>query len=229
MNNLLLSLIILGIIVIGFSFINSADATRSDLFINYLSNTIWNDCQGKDIHINKSILHYAGTNQTVSLVSWGSYTLDDIKQIIGELGKGNYNTIMGTCQGGTRITAQGLIDGCGILTCGGNDLDIIQFTYFWNKVQVDVPKEDFQTFGNNSPIVNSVNNSQITFGNSSPITTGNNSPINQNSQNIFIELFWSAGTIGGGIITSLAIAGIYVLIKQLKKKKSRKSNDTKIP
>src|SRR5205085_9046771 len=102
MNNLLLSLIILGVIVIGFSFINSADATRSDLFINYLSNIIWNDCQGKDIHINKPILRYTATNQTVSLIPWGSYSLDEIKQIVGDLGNVKYDNIMGTCQGGTR-------------------------------------------------------------------------------------------------------------------------------
>lgn len=234
MNNLLLSVIILGVIVMGLSFINSADATRSDLFINYLSKIIWNDCQGKDIHINQPIVRYAETNQTVSIIPWGSYSLDNVKQIIGVFGNENYNTIMGTCQGGTRLTAQGLINGCGILTCGGNDLDIIQFTYFWNKVQVDVPKEDFQTFGNNSPIVNSVNNSQITFGNSSPIIqpsgekspviVGNSNTINQNDTNIFVQLFLSEGTIGGIIISIISVL-TYIIMKMLKKKKSRKKYD----
>lgn len=46
------------------------------------------------------------------------------------------------------------------------------------------------TSGNRSPIIEAQNNCRI--------TTGDYSPINQ--KNIFIQLFWPKGTIGGAII-----------------------------
>ncbi len=62
------------------------------------------------------------------------------------------------------------------------------------------------TSGNRSPIIEAQDNGKI--------TTGDNSPINQ--ENIFIQLFWSKGTIGGAIIV-IVLNIIYYFWRKKKK------------
>lgn len=62
------------------------------------------------------------------------------------------------------------------------------------------------TSGNRSPIIEARDNGKI--------TTGDNSPIHQ--ENIFIQLFWSKGTIGGAIIV-IVLNIIYYFWRKKKK------------
>lgn len=65
------------------------------------------------------------------------------------------------------------------------------------------------TFDNRSPIIEARDNGKI--------TTGDNSPIHQ--ENIFIQLFWSKGTIGGAIIVIVSNI-IYYFWRKKKEKKT---------
>ena len=175
---------------------------------------IWKDCQGKDIHINQQILHYTATNQTVTTIRDKSL----LREVIAQFGEMQYafEEFHGTCEY-KGISFSG-INGCGILTCGNNRLDINGYNYFWNGVKVDVPMENFNlktTYGPNSSIIeaNGVN---------SPITTGSNSPINQQESNVLVQLFLSKGTIGGVIISSIIVIAVEYWKNRNKKPKRTK-------
>lgn len=186
-------------------------AKSSEVFINHLTDMIWKDCQGKDIHINQPIINYTTKNQTsdLRLIEW-PYDRSTVRRIIELFGESQpyFATFYGTCENkGVTITG---IDGCGILTSGDNKLDINGYNYFWNGVTVDVPKEEFKmTSGNNSPIIE-------TQGDKSPVTTGPNSPISQQEENIWVQLFWSKGTIGGLIIAFILNVLYYLIKRRLK-------------
>ncbi len=74
---------------------------------------------------------------------------------------------------------------------------------------VQVNEDGKAASGNRSPIIDARDNGKI--------TTGDNSPINQ--ENIFIQLFWSKGTIGGAIIV-IVLNIIYYFWRKKKEKKT---------
>jgi len=171
---------------------------------------IYEDCQGEDIQINQPYIINTKTNQSIDAITW-PYSYQDLRRIIelfGELEP--FAFFQGSCEN-KGVTISGA-DGCGILTCQDNRLDINQYTYFWNGVRVAVPKEEFKTtFGANSPIVE-------THGDKSPVTTGDNSPVTQQENNIWSQLFWSKGTIGGLIVAGV-LNIIYIFIKKHRSKR----------
>jgi hypothetical protein len=71
------------------------------------------------------------------------------------------------------------------------------------------------TYGPNSSIIE-------TQGMNSPVTTGLNSPINQQESNILVQLFWSKGTIGGVIISSIIVVAVEYWKNRNKKPKRTK-------
>jgi hypothetical protein len=203
--------VILGVVILSFILITTASTKSSDIFIDHLTNMIYEDCKGSDIKINKPYIIITEINEPIVLIKW-PYRYQDLRRIIELFGEIEpFAFFQGTCENkGVSISGA---DGCGILTCQDNRLDINQYTYFWNGVRVAVPKEEFKTtFGPNSPIIE-------THGDKSPVTAGDYSPINQQENNILIQFFWSKGTIGGLIVAGL-LNIIYILIKKQRTKRS---------
>ncbi len=203
------------VLIFSFLLVNGALAKSSDLFIDYLTDEVYSDCVGKDLNIKEPFIQNTLTNKSVTLVPW-PYDKSTLRRIIELLG--NYEPwdfFQGTCEN-RGVSIGGSKNGCSVLSCGDNKLDINQFTYFWNDERVDIPREEFTTvYGDNIE----------THGDESPVTTGDNSPINQNKENIWIQLFWSKGTIAGAILGFL-LKILYDILKKkyFSKKKRRKKS-----
>jgi len=221
MNKLHIALIA---IILTSLLVPSISTESSNVFIDYLTDIMWNDCQGKDIHINQpGVLSYNGTKQpgillypgtdSISVIKW-PYDQSVIREIIRIFGENqqHFGTIIGdTCEHHPESL------GCNILTAGTNRLDINGYNYFWNGVKVDVPQANLNIktiYGPNGTMID-------TRGPNSPVTIGPNSPINQQESNIWVQFFGSKGTIGGMIISSL----IYIVVEYWKRsnKKSKKT------
>jgi hypothetical protein len=189
-------------------------AKSSDVFIDYLTDKIWKDCQGKDIHINQPVIMDTATNQSISLIKW-PYNRSAIRDIVRILGEEQeiFSTIFGTCQDSNNSIRIERINGCSILTAGNNRLDINGYNYLWNDVKVDVPQENLNiktTYGPNSSIIE-------TQGMNSPVTTGPNSPINQREDSIWVQLFLPKVTIPGMIVGAIITALVDLVIKRRRK------------
>lgn len=141
--------ILIYIMILSFVLVPTTPAKSSDLFIDYLTDMIYEDCKGENIHIKYILID----NQTISLLKW-PYNKNMLRSIIKAYGESEpFQKYLGTCEN-KAFTCDIGYDGCGILTCQNNRLDINEYDYFWNGVRVDVPKEEFKTtFGPNSPIV----------------------------------------------------------------------------
>jgi len=192
MKRLIIALIA---IILSLSLLPSISAKSSDVFIDYLTNMMWNDCQGKDIHINQPVIMDKTTNQSVNRIKW-PYDKNTIHEIVRVFGEEQqiFTTFFGTCEYYNNSTRIEGIKGCGILTSGSNKLDINGYNYFWNGVKVDVPQENL-----NFKMTNAPNSSIIeTHGENSPVTTGSNSPITQDS--IWVQLLEPKVTILGVVI-----------------------------
>lgn len=212
-------------IILSLSFLPSISAKSSDIFIDYLTNMMWNDCQGNDIHINQpGVLSYIETNQSVSLIEW-PYDKNSLREIVRIFGEEQqiFTTIFGgTCENYNDSTRIGGINGCGILTCGDNRLDINGYNYFWNGIKVDVPQENLNfktTYGPNSSIIE-------THGENSHVTIGDNNPVIQQDDHIWIQLFWSKSTIAGMII-GILITKLLDLIIEYWRNRNKKSEKRK--
>lgn len=185
----------------------------SDTFIDHLTDLVWEDCRGKDIHINQPILIERSTNETVSLIS-GGYSKEDLRYVLKLLGSVPYDFFVGTCEEKSQNNDIGW-DGCGIITCEGNKLDINSDVYYWNGVKVDVPRDEFKiASGNNSQIIETGDNSLVTTGDKSPITTGDDSPISQKDWNIGFVQGSILGTILGIILKFMYDYAIKKIIKK---------------
>jgi hypothetical protein len=205
------------VIILTSLLLPSISAKSSDVFIDYLTDMMWKNCQGNDIHINQPVLTYTATNQSVSLIKW-PYDRSTIREIVRIFGEEQqiFTTIFGgTCENYANSTRIGGINGCGILTSGNNRLDINGYNYFWNGIKVDVPLEILNlktTYGPNSSIIE-------THGEKSPVTTGPNSPINQQEDAIWVQLFLPKVTLAGMIIGAIITALFDLVIKLRRTKK----------
>jgi hypothetical protein len=134
----------------------------SDLFIDYLATKIFSDCSGKNLIIKEPFIINTMTNETISLIPSGSYDYGTVRLLVKLFGGLEpWDFFQGTCQD-KGVTIGGSRDGCGLLKCGENVLDVNQYTYFWNGVRVDVPKETTNIAINNSGnVVQDVSNCVI--------------------------------------------------------------------
>mgnify|MGYP000852374504 FL=1 len=210
-----LPIILLHVVILSLLLLPNVSAKSSDVFIDYLTDLIWVDCKGNDIHINQpGVLVDVATNQNVSLIRW-PYDRSVIREIVRIFGEEQH--IFGTITGGTCESYPESL-GCGILTCGDNRLDINGYNYFWNDVKVDVPQENINlkaTYGPNSSIIE-------TQGMNSPVTIGPNSPINQQADAFWVQLFLPKVTILGMIIGAIITALLDFVIRH-RKNKNKKS------
>jgi hypothetical protein len=205
------------VLIISLIIVNFVSAKSSEMFIDYLTDEVYDSCAGKNLNIKEPFIQDTLTNESVTLIPW-PYDKLILRRIIELLG--NYEPwdfFHGTCDN-KGISMGGSKDGCGILSCENNKLDINQYTYFWNDERVDVPQEYFKTvYGDN-----------IETGDNSQVTTGDNSPINQTD--LFFHLFWSKGTIGGIILSGivwLITRIIWLKVKSIKKHKLIKRRKSK--
>ncbi len=121
-------------------FVNCVHASSSDLFINYLSPIIYADCQGQDLQIKNNFLFNTGTGQPITNISW-PYSYETLRRIIELLGEYEpFNDYASGCNGDKSGWDYGK-DGCSILKCGENILDIDDYLYFWNRERIDIPQD----------------------------------------------------------------------------------------
>jgi hypothetical protein len=195
----------------------AAYSKPSDMFIDHLSDIVYNDCQNKDLYIKDGFIINTVTNKTVTLINW-PYPYSYIRRIIELFG--NYEPF-DLQNGGITISGNG--DGIGILKCGDHSLDINQFTYFWDGVRVDVPKEEImQTYGNYSPIIkNNGDNNKIAIGQNNQVseTHVNNSPVTNTSGSLSVTIFNIPIDILSFSFGGITIFGGLTLYRFLKKKK----------
>jgi hypothetical protein len=213
-------LIILFIIFSLFT-VNLVFAKSSDLFIEHLTNIVYDDCVGKDMDLKEPYIKNTQTNEVVTSIPW-PYDKLQIRRIIELLGVYEpYNQYYNGCaQQDGNYFSNGK-NGCGIFKCEDNKLDINQYNYFWNDERVDVPREEYKTtYGSNSPIVE-------THGDNRLSTTGDNSPINQQENNIWIQLFLSKGTLAGAILGFIMKILYDIWKKKYNKRKKSYSKKTK--
>lgn len=194
------------ILLVGILIISLIGARSSGEFIDHLTEIIYKDCEGKDLDLtNANLYSDKEFTKKINLISWPNYSIFEIRKIIEKFSEGEpYMFWQQSGKGGISI---GDKNGFGILKCDPHNLDINRETYYWDKVKVDIPREEFKiTYGQGSPIIE-------IYGDQSPVTTGDNSPINQT--NIWIQLFWSKGTMGG-VILSIILSLIYKKRKNIK-------------
>lgn len=217
------------ILMMFFSFIllMNVSAKSSDMFIDYLTEQIYQGCYEEDILLKQGFIYQEtrGVKEDLVNINWPySYpTLRRIIQLFGEIEP--YDNYFDGCerQDGSSYT-KGL-NGCDILSCNGHKLDINNYEYFWDDVRVDVPREEFKTiYGDN--IETYGDESPVTTGDESPVTTGDNSPITQEEKNVWVQLFLSKGTIVGAIL-GLLLKILYDVLKPLLKKKLSRKKKTK--
>lgn len=115
------------ILILSLFFIPQIDAkTKPDTFIEYTSNLIFSDCEGKDIILNIND-HTLNTGKL--------YTKDDIKKLINEMSQYDFKE--------HNVDGKWFIEkgneGLGILKCGENTLDILGRTYYWNDIEIIPP------------------------------------------------------------------------------------------
>lgn len=202
----MMALIILSsAVILSLPLLSTICAKSSDMFLDDLSDMIWTDCQGNNIHINQPVLKRISTNQTFDLLPW-PYTRKDVRTIIGLLDdKVHFAFFAGTCEN-KALTVDTGVDGCSILTCQDDRLDVNRDTYYWKGTKVDASKDELKiTSGNNSPIIE-------TQGEKSPVTTGVNSPITQ--QEYSFQIVLAAGIIGA--VIGLLLKVLYDLSRRKK-------------
>lgn len=134
-------LFILGLLLL---FLPIVHAVKSEDFINTHSKTIFDDCKGYDIHIKKGIVVNAKTKEKITEISWPNYNYENIITILTIVSeKGSYKLKQGkdirtVCKGnGITISGGGEKDGCELLSCGSNILDISKDEYFWNGIKLE--------------------------------------------------------------------------------------------
>ncbi len=188
-----------------------AYSKQSDASIDYITNIVYQDCQNKDLNIKDGFIFNTQTNKTVTLIPWfySNTTVRRIIELLSETEPFDLNL------GGAAISVGK--DGTGILKCGSHSLDINQFTYLWDGVKLDLPKEEImQTYGNNSPIVkNNGNNNQIAAGQNNQIT---NSSSSWSITILNIPIDVASFSLGGLSVGS--VVSVYFLIRQRKNKQS---------
>jgi hypothetical protein len=194
------------IIILSPWLVPNISAKSSDIFLDHLTDLMWKDCQGKDIHINQpGVLINVATNEPITLIKGQEYNKNMLRKILEILDNYTYRDYIGPCdsKNGTYGSGEGFVDGCGILTCGNYRLNIDHDGYWWKGVRVDVPYEELFNIAsgdNNTQVINKGDGSSISIGNSNIANTGNDNRISQQLNNISVQIAFGAGSILGTII-----------------------------
>lgn len=211
------AVIVLNIIILSIMSISITSAKSEDLFLEHLTDVMWEDCEGKDLHINQpGILIYTTTKENVTLIKWPEYDKEYLRNILKILDEQPYRDYLGRIGGGAFVDSGW--DGNGILTCGNNRLDIDYDTYYWNGMKVAGHEKLFNiaSGSNNTQIINKGENNAAIVGNDNIANTGNGNTITQEH----LYLNFGTGFAIGAILTQLA----NILIPCLRKKKKRSAS-----
>jgi len=134
------------VFIMGIILINFVCANSSNLFIDYLTDKIYKDCYGHDLNIKEPFIQNTLTNSSVTLISW-PYDKMTLRRVIELFGTYEpFNDYMNGCFSGDKSGMSVGKDGCNILNCSKNKLDINKYTYSWNNERIDVPREEFNTY-----------------------------------------------------------------------------------
>jgi len=244
------------ILIFSLLLIDLVSAKSSPEFLDYLTDTIYEDCERYDLRLNLAAngpkIVLTQTNEPLDIIPW-PYTKGKLREVIEILDSFEYAIIRDGWVYGDVI-------GYSMLLCGRNLtkeknafsgwLDNDGIGYLWNQERVIMPKEEIKTtHGDNSPIIETGDNSPVTTGDNSPIieakknspviigdnsqvvetkgdnspiTSGDNSPINQKIKKGFVN-FYINNYIILNITFSLSILlNIYFIINLFKRKKFKK-------
>lgn len=194
----------------------------TDASVDYLTNIVYQDCQNKDLHIKDGFIINAETNKTVTLINW-FYPKSTVRRIIELFG--NYEPF--DLDMGGMIMSVGK-NGAGILKCGSHNLDINQYTYFWDGVRVDLPKEEILQYQTYNTAINNQGNLVQGLENNNITQKQTNTEINNltlNLQESKKENFWLSYIYPPIQSLILSILG-YLLINPKSTKKQRLINTT---
>ena len=216
------SICLLTFICLSLLLLPNSSARSSEIFKEHLTNLMWEDCQGKDIHINQPILINKITNQSISLIPW-PYSKDELRYLIEIIDGLSYRDYLGAFGGGSFVDSGW--DGNSLLTCDDNRLNIDFDTYYWNGTKVDVPKEELFNIAsgnNNTQVINKGDRNSVTTGNHNTVNTGDNNSITQQD----LKISFAKGTFFGILISIMFkilydIWGKKYLMRLLKRKKAQ--------
>ena len=72
--------------ILSFVLVPTTPAKSSDIFIDYLTDMIYEDCQCKDIQINQPYIIDTKTNKSIDVIMW-PYSYQDLRRIIELFGE----------------------------------------------------------------------------------------------------------------------------------------------
>ncbi|MCZ7383010.1 MAG: hypothetical protein O8C64_15745 [Candidatus Methanoperedens sp.] len=151
------------LIIIFIILIPLIDAKKSDEYIAYNSNKIFEACKGNNITLSYNWLKLSNGTLTNNL-PW-PYEFDIVNSIFKKIVSIEPYT---TCQFGRGTVSCSNLGGdnpygFGILKCGNNVLDVNGIDYFWNGEKLEVPRYVNNTAINNQGnLVQGSENSNIT-------------------------------------------------------------------
>ena len=197
-------------------------AMQTEEYLSHITDLVYDSCNEKDIKLKDNFFIKADNSGFIVDLKW-PYDITLIKDTIDYISisepyavsRNSWFTYGDTEVGNKSVKIDGR--GYNILVCGDNRLDVFSRDYYWNDRKIELPRNvqinegGKATFGDRSPFI------EINAGDNSKITTGDRSPINE--ENILIQLFWSKGTIGGGLIVIV----LNILYKYWKKRLRKSS------
>jgi hypothetical protein len=129
-----------------FSSINETFAAKSQEFVDYLSNKIYEECKESDINIKEGFIGYVDADKNIrniTILEW-PYNLAKIKEIVNIFivnepypifSRADENKEIFAVMGNAQQFAYK------ILTCGDHKLDINGYNYYWDGVKVELPRQ----------------------------------------------------------------------------------------
>ncbi len=73
------------VIILSLLLISITSAKSEDVFLDHLTDLMWEDCKGKDLHINQNVLFSTVTKEPVTLIKGQNYDKSGLRIIISHL------------------------------------------------------------------------------------------------------------------------------------------------
>jgi len=110
-------------------------AKKSEDFIVYASNFIFEECKDSDINIKYGV---STTTGSINRFPKGEYNLVDVYNLLRIISNSEpYTTHFESNSG--EVSISGNQDGMNLLTCRDNKLDVNGLDYYWNDLRLEVP------------------------------------------------------------------------------------------
>jgi hypothetical protein len=154
----------LSLAILLLSFVSTVSAAKPTEWIESVGAGVYERCAGYDLVITKPYLSLAN-NTSINLIRW-PYTEKTATKLIEALSSGEpYDNYLMGCENQDAGVITRKQDGCGILVCANNTMDINWDKYYWNGEEIilrDRPtNQTNETIGNNTTTLPSeINNKQ---------------------------------------------------------------------